>query len=567
MTEAQQQLETDNLCAKRNDMELFHFPSAGPHVINHAQDILRKNMNSIRNLILNMKFIPFPPRPQRKFNSYHMQINSEDYPPKDGYENNRQLNVIACAILIYEDLVHLWKIIGYYGICEDTNDLVIQGALLILFLPTPSTEWKKPNVKDINKSLIELINLGFQLNYNVIADVFHLFEHRLDDIGNTLVESFLHVKQESLDTFLYHCIVETLKPERTYKMDVWDFIFSLIPNHAETEFNKAFNNYLSNVASIIIFSDIHIKPLASSPKFYIWVLRKFDPDAQITVFCFNDLLETRISLDIQRQASNVEVPIGMNQCTFKAISDTFNIYCNTKNFFLPSHLEAISRSASHEILEPLFENYLPILFGIEVTFPLPMETIEESDVMQIVEGSNDMQVIEGDSNGDQGVIQNQFQTDFQILSTKRRPAAKEIKEIKELWKQKLEDMHYNSTYNGSGLTNPFRNFLRIFVEEKLPYAEEKSSMVQELENIIHEQNLILYNYVDFAAFDIIDEGSVGIVYKSMWKNKLMVALKCIKIDSKPEEKEFQQFVRELRILPKVCQHQNIVKLYGVTKGI
>ncbi|RIB26283.1 hypothetical protein C2G38_2030355 [Gigaspora rosea] len=260
-------------------------------------------------------------------------------------------------------------------------------------------------------------------------------------------------------------------------MDVWDFIFSLIPDNAETEFNKAFNNYLSNVASIIIFSDIHIKPLASSPKFYIWVLRKFGPDAQITVDCFNDLLKTRVSLDIQLQTSNVEVPIGMNQSTYKAICDAFKIYCNSKNFFLPLHLDTISRSASHEILGPLFENYLPTLFGIEVTFLLPMETIEESDVMQIVEESNDMQVIEvieGDSNGDQGVNQNEVQSDFQILSTKRRLAAKEIKEIKELWKQKLEDMHYNSIYNGSGLTNPFRNCLRIFVEEKLPYAEEKS---------------------------------------------------------------------------------------------
>ncbi|CAG8795419.1 1069_t:CDS:1, partial [Gigaspora rosea] len=93
---------------------------------------------------------------------------------------------------------------------------------------------------------------------------------------------------------------------------------------------------------------------------------------------------------------------------------------------------------------------------------------EESNDMQVIE------VIEGDSNGDQGVNQNEVQSDFQILSTKRRLAAKEIKEIKELWKQKLEDMHYNSIYNGSGLTNPFRNCLRIFVEEKLPYAEEKS---------------------------------------------------------------------------------------------
>ncbi|CAG8710401.1 2288_t:CDS:2, partial [Gigaspora margarita] len=71
-------------------------------------------------------------------------------------------------------------------------------------------------------------------------------------------------------------------------------------------------------------------------------------------------------------------------------------------------------------------------------------------------------------------------------------------------------------------------------------------MAQQLENVILEQNLVLHNYVDFSAFDKIDEGSVGIVYKSMWNNKLIVALKCLKIDTKPEEKVFQQFVREVR---------------------
>src|SRR5260364_67611 len=52
-------------------------------------------------------------------------------------------------------------------------------------------------------------------------------------------------------------------------------------------------------------------------------------------------------------------------------------------------------------------------------------------------------------------------------------------------------------------------------------------MAQELENVILEQNLVFHNYADFAAFNKIDEGSVGIVYKSMWNNKLMVALKCL----------------------------------------
>ena len=51
---------------KGNVMELFHFLSAGPHVIKDAPGILQKNMNSIEDLIMNKKFIPFPPRPPKK---------------------------------------------------------------------------------------------------------------------------------------------------------------------------------------------------------------------------------------------------------------------------------------------------------------------------------------------------------------------------------------------------------------------------------------------------------------------------------------------------------------------
>ena len=121
----------ESLPLKGNDMELFHFLSAGPHVINYAPGMLRKNLKYIEELILEHKFTPFPPRPklpQLDLNNdphnHHPPI-PEEYPPKDGYENNRQLNVIARAILIYPDLINLWKMIEYNEICNDLNDLVI----------------------------------------------------------------------------------------------------------------------------------------------------------------------------------------------------------------------------------------------------------------------------------------------------------------------------------------------------------------------------------------------------------------------------------------------------------
>src|SRR5581483_5478870 len=108
------------------------------------------------------------------------QTIPDEYPSKDGFENNRQLNVIARGILIHPDLVNLWKQIRYYEICHDVNDLVMQGALLILFPPTPALDWVSPSAGTVISLLAVLKNLGFQLKDNVIIDALHMFEHRLE---------------------------------------------------------------------------------------------------------------------------------------------------------------------------------------------------------------------------------------------------------------------------------------------------------------------------------------------------------------------------------------------------
>ena len=159
--------------------------------------MLRKNLKDIEDLILNKRFTPFPPRPK----AFQLDLNGDphihqpsipdEYPSKDGFENNRQLNVIARGILIHPDLVNLWKQIGYYEICNDVNDLVMQGALLIFFPPTPALDWICPTAETVTSRLAELRNLGSQLKDNVIIDALHMFEHRLDGIGDILWEDFL----------------------------------------------------------------------------------------------------------------------------------------------------------------------------------------------------------------------------------------------------------------------------------------------------------------------------------------------------------------------------------------
>ncbi|CAG8471364.1 1837_t:CDS:2 [Scutellospora calospora] len=242
-----------------------------------------------------------------------------------------------------KDLIFLWKEIGYYEICDDINDLVIQGSLLIFFPPNPSINWIRPDIEAIIKRLNELIDLGFKLSYDVIANTLYLFEDRLEHIGEILVDSYLRIKQDTRENFLNHCLIESLRPKhRSNKSHVWNFLHSIVKNNPEAAFNKAFDYYLKKNESLTIESKI--KRLSLPAKFHNWVLIKFDLNAQITKVCFEDILRSRVSLVKQLQQNiNADIPDGIHQDEFQK-----------------------------DILIPLFRYYLPNLFNVKVTFELPM---------------------------------------------------------------------------------------------------------------------------------------------------------------------------------------------------
>ncbi|CAG8559492.1 7773_t:CDS:1 [Scutellospora calospora] len=426
LTEISNQLNSHDIYIKSNDMELFHFLTAGPHIISDAPKILKKNIDAIKDLILNNKFFPFPPRPSGKF------CLPEEYPSKDGYENNRQLNVIARAILIHKDLVNMWKKIGYHEICKDVNNLVIQGSILILFPPIASADWIQPDTKAVNDRLVELIDLGFELNYSVIGDILYLFERKLDDIGEILVESFMQINKESRESFAYHCLIESLKIGRNLtKFYVWDFLYAFTKDISENLFMKALDHYLNN------YTIIPNKHLSLPIKFYEWALINFGVDSQITERCFDDILSARVYIDLQlQQYPNMEIPIGMNKHVFQATCNIFKIYCNAKNFYKPSHLGIVSQCASMDILAPLFKHYLPALFNLQITFELPM-------IIEVINSANE-----------------HYQNTFSKLTAK----INRDRHIIEEWNQTLHDILMNNSNNSNNSTIAFKNYLREFIE-------------------------------------------------------------------------------------------------------
>ncbi|RIA84691.1 hypothetical protein C1645_808657 [Glomus cerebriforme] len=184
-----------NLMLKGNDMELLHFLSAGPLIITSATEKLQKNINEIKDLILNKKFIPFPPATMI---NDHKSIYYE-YPRKDGYENARQLNIIARAIVIYPELVNWWKQIGYHEICQDVNNLVMTGVFLILFpsiLPTFPTPSEYPDEFAIFQRVKIFTDFGFVLHNHTVRDVVYSLSDKLAVIGDVLFKSFKLIRNE-----------------------------------------------------------------------------------------------------------------------------------------------------------------------------------------------------------------------------------------------------------------------------------------------------------------------------------------------------------------------------------
>ncbi|CAG8730375.1 9118_t:CDS:2 [Cetraspora pellucida] len=253
--------------------------------------------------------------------------------------------------------------IRYRSICEDVNRLVMKGALIMLFSPASATNWTPPNPEEVVERLSELIKLGFVLDYTVIVEIL-LIERQSVEIGNTMIKAFLQIKNESLEEFLHQCLIELF---RAFRLDkslkkayVLDFLYSLIDKDHEEVFFKAMEFDLENRL------DDNIENPFTNLKFpafyYSWILSKFGPVTKITNWCFNDILEKRVNVDIFVQQHQQNYFLNEQpENNFKKICVAFKNYSNTINFFKPSHLNIIKQATNVDIIDGL-KHYLTKLF-------------------------------------------------------------------------------------------------------------------------------------------------------------------------------------------------------------
>jgi hypothetical protein len=183
--------------------------------VQNVADKISENIKYINDLILKRNFIPFPPRPRNalvnKTSSGSVIIQ---FPPIDGYENNRELNLISRAIIFRPEFVSLWKKIGYNEVCSDLNELVVEGELLICFPPNPSSNWTCPTADYVIEKLQKLFDLGFQLTDKVIEELLFIFGSRIYKIGEPLLEAISIIKGKSTPSIVELKLKEVKKLRR-----------------------------------------------------------------------------------------------------------------------------------------------------------------------------------------------------------------------------------------------------------------------------------------------------------------------------------------------------------------
>ncbi|PKY42953.1 kinase-like protein, partial [Rhizophagus irregularis] len=79
---------------------------------------------------------------------------------------------------------------------------------------------------------------------------------------------------------------------------------------------------------------------------------------------------------------------------------------------------------------------------------------------------------------------------------------------------------------------------------------------------ISEEHIRYYEYSDFTNIQQIGKGSYGTVFCVNWKNSnRLFALKSFNNN----EETLKEVVKELRLLRRVDDHENIISFYGITK--
>ena len=295
-----------------------------------------------------------------------MRVINGDFPSLDGYENNRQMNVIARAILLKHDIVRMWIGMGYEEIIQDTNDLVLQGQFLICY-PHEST-----TVVD-NKILYEKLNnlckLGYRITMKVFCDILHLFEKRITLFGNDIVQVSAKIRDCKEDDLLIKFFEMSIVSQQNFAL-VRDFLFCTRTDLRKLFMHKILNHvrYSNQMIDDAMKSDCEMKDLTFNfhkvisfeKSFLVWVLKEYDINSDMICECFDYILRLRVIVSIFNRPENES--FGFTSKNIEHIEKLFCAYVSGGVLFEKHHLDLLQICDEDELHKSFFNFFLSLIF-------------------------------------------------------------------------------------------------------------------------------------------------------------------------------------------------------------
>src|SRR5581483_3969179 len=123
LQEGNEKFGRENIPDPCDDMEAFYYLTGGPQPISQALQTILDHLDEIKMLIEIYHLVPFPIKPKLPYEFFY----------ETRYDSGRQMQAVSRAIFLCPALIGCWQRIGYEHITDDTNEYVIQGAMLMLY--------------------------------------------------------------------------------------------------------------------------------------------------------------------------------------------------------------------------------------------------------------------------------------------------------------------------------------------------------------------------------------------------------------------------------------------------
>jgi len=213
-----------------------------------------------------------------------------------------------------------------------------------------------------------------------------------------------------------------------------------------------------DVNDVNLIKSTKIRSLTVHSNFYYWILKTYGPDSKNTQKCFEDIIESRIWIDVKLQEfPEKDVPEHLTSCAFNSICSIFIEFCNEKVPFKRKYLAYLQLANNDEIIKPLFEISLPKVFGLEINVRFPLE---------ITYGYNRPEVR----------LINNNKRKYNVMNNMVNQQKHEMKK----WFKSLRKMYYLA--DNSNITQNFKNSLEEF-QERIT-----SSQNLEIQSLINDEN-------------------------------------------------------------------------------